>query len=185
MLLRPLPSLLMAFTLALPTSMAQATPTPNPPKMVSSKLSPASALERFFKTDRVTADWFTAEFLAALPIAQIQPLITQLKQELGTFEAVMPDGEGFLLKFSQGSVPAQIVLTADGKISGLLFSPPRQKVASLTDAIKEFKAFPGKVSVLVMEGSTIRASLNPSSALGVGSAFKLAVYSKAVRNLVC
>jgi beta-lactamase class A len=48
-------------------------------------------------------------------------------------------------------------------------------VASLTAAIDQFKALPGKVSVLVMEGKTVRASLNPTASLGVGSAFKLAV----------
>jgi beta-lactamase class A len=154
---------------------ALATPPPNPPKIVPAKMSPANALERFFTTDRVSADWFTPEFLQAVPIAQIEAIITQLKQELGAWESVVPEPEGFTLKFKQGTVPAQIVLTSDGKISGLFFSPPRQKVASLTAAIDQFKALPGKVSVLVMEGKTVRASLNPTYSLGVGSAFKLSV----------
>ncbi len=143
--------------------------------MLSAQLSAANALERFFKTDRVSADWFTPDFLKAVPIAQIQPIIAQIQQELGTFESIQPDGDGFLLQFAQGNVPARIVLTPDGKISGLLFSPPRQKVTSLTNAIDQFKALPGKVSVLVMEGKTVRASLNPTLSLGVGSAFKLSV----------
>jgi beta-lactamase class A len=155
--------------------LALSTPPPNPPKIVSAKLSPAQALERFFTTDRVSADWFTPEFLQAAPIAQIEAIITQLKQELGAWESVVPEAEGFTLKFKQGTVSAQIVLTPDGKISGIFFSPPRQKIASLTSAIDQFKALPGKVSVLVMEGKTVRASLNPTTALGVGSAFKLAV----------
>jgi beta-lactamase class A len=155
--------------------LALPTPPPNPPKIVSAKLSPAQVLERFFTTDRVSADWFTPDFLQAVPIAQIEAIITQLKQELGAWESVLPEPEGFTLKFKQGTVPAQIVLTSDGKISGLFFSPSRQKVASLTAAIDQFKALPGKVSVLVMEGKTVRASLNPTYSLGVGSAFKLSV----------
>jgi hypothetical protein len=134
--------------------LALPTPPPNPPKIVSAKLSPAQVLERFFTTDRVSADWFTPDFLQAVPIAQIEAIITQLKQELGAWESVLPEPEGFTLKFKQGTVPAQIVLTSDGKISGLFFSPSRQKVASLTAAIDQFKALPGKVSVLVMEGKT-------------------------------
>jgi beta-lactamase class A len=155
--------------------LALPTPPPNPPKIVSAKLSPAQALERFFTTDRVSADWFTPDFLQAVPIAQMEAIITQLKQELGAWESTVPEAEGFTLKFKQGTVSAQIALTPDGKISGVFFSPPRQKIASLTSAIEQFKALSGKVSVLVMEGKTVRASLNPTTALGVGSAFKLAV----------
>jgi beta-lactamase class A len=150
-------------------------PSTPPPKMVPAKMSPTTVLERFFKTDRVSADWFTPEFLQALPIGQIEAIITQLKQELGPLEAVTPDGEGFALKFKQSILPSQITLTAAGKISSLFFSSPRQKVASLTAAIDQFKALPGKVSVLVMAGKTVRASLNPTYSLGVGSAFKLSV----------
>ncbi len=151
------------------------TPSVNPPKMVPAKMSPANVLERFFTTDRVSADWFTPDFLKQLPIGQIEAIITQLKQELGPLESVTPDGEGFTLKFKQSILPTQITLTPDGKISTLFFSAPRQKVASLTAAIDQFKALPGKVSVLVMEGKTVRAALNPTYSLGVGSAFKLSV----------
>lgn len=162
--------------LASPIAVAIPTPTSlqKPPKSMT-KSSPAQVLERFFKTDKAASAWFTPEFLVAVPIDQIQLIINQLKQELGVFESTMPDGEGFLLKFSKGSVPTQISLTSDGKISGLFFSPPRKKITSLEDAIAQFKALPGKVSVLVQEGQTSRASLNPTESLAVGSAFKLAV----------
>jgi beta-lactamase class A len=136
--------------------------------------SPISALERFFKTTP-TSDWFTPEFLAAIPIEQVRTIITQVSQDLGTFQSVQPDGEGFAIQFSGGMVPAQIALTQEGKISGLFFSAPIPKVTSLEDAIAPFKTLPGKVSLIVLEGQTIRASLNPTLNLGVGSAFKLAV----------
>lgn len=143
--------------------------------MTTTKPSPSQVLERFFKTDKVSADWFTPEFLAAVPIDQIQLIINQIKQELGVFKSVKPDGEGFLLSFNKGDVPARIVLNAEGKIAGLLFSPSRKKIASLDDAIAQFKALPGKVSVLVQAGQATRASLNPNASLGTGSAFKLAI----------
>jgi len=162
--------------LASPTAIATPAPTSSSKSsMTMTKSSPARVLERFFKTDKVSSDWFTAEFLAAVPIDQIQLIINQLKQELGPFESAIPDGEGFLLKFSQGSVPTQIALTSKGKIAGLFFSPPRKKIASLEDAIAQFKALPGTVSILVQEGKTSHASLNPTASLAVGSAFKLAV----------
>lgn len=169
---------LAALILFLASPIAVATPAPNSlhnsPRSMT-KPSPAQVLERFFKSDKVSSDWFTPEFLAAVPIDQIQLIINQLKQELGPLESAIPDGEGFLLKFSQGSVPTQITLTSKGKIAGLFFSPPRKKIASLEDAIAQFQALPGKVSVLVREGNISRASLNPTASLAVGSAFKLAV----------
>jgi beta-lactamase class A len=162
--------------LAFPIAMATTAPPSSPGSaMTKTKLSPAQVLERFFKTDKVSADWFTPEFLAAVPIEQVQLIVSQIKQELGVLESVEPESTGFLLKFSQGSVPAQIVLTDEGKVVGLLFSPSRKKIASLEEAIAQFKALPGKVSVLIQEGNTARASLNSTTALGVGSAFKLAI----------
>jgi beta-lactamase class A len=166
--------LILGLMLILPMPIVAATPLPRP-TMTTKTSSPVTVLERFFKTDTMSADWFTAEFLAALPIGQIQAIITQLKQELGAFKSVTPDGEGFVLQFSQGSISAQISLTAEGKVAGLFFGGPQRNFASLADAIGQFKALPGTVSLLVMEGKTIRASLNPTTALGVGSAFKLAV----------
>ncbi len=140
------------------------------------QISPTSALERFFKTTP-SNDWFTPQFLAAFPVEQIRAIITQLSQDLGTFQSIQPDGEGFAIQFSGGMIPAQISLTDDGKISGLLFGSPIPKVTSLEDAIAPFKKLPGKVSLIVLEGKTTRASLNPTLSLGVGSAFKLAVLS--------
>jgi hypothetical protein len=122
---------LAALILFLASPIAVATPAPNSLQNSQRSManpSPAQVLERFFKSDKVSSDWFTPEFLAAVPTDQIQLIINQLKQELGPFESAMPDGEDFLLKFSQGSVPAQIVLTPEGKISGLFFSPPRKKL---------------------------------------------------------
>jgi beta-lactamase class A len=155
---------------------AIAIPAPTPSSVVPmTTLSPLQVLERLFQTPNISADWFTPEFLAAVPIAQIQQIVNQFKQDLGDFASAVPDGSDYLLNFSRGSVPTKIVLNDKGKIAGLLLSPARQKISSLPEAIAQFKALPGRVSILVQEGSIERASLNPDLALGVGSAFKLAV----------
>ncbi|MBE9028305.1 serine hydrolase [filamentous cyanobacterium LEGE 11480] len=145
-----------------------------PPQTVTPKITPAAVLTRFFQTDEVKADWFTPEFLAAVPLPQVQGIIQQIKQ-LGQFESVQAAADGFVLQLSQVTIPAKIALTADGKISGLLFSPPTQNLASLEAAIAQFKQLPGQVSVLVRAGKTPIAALNSTQRLGVGSAFKLAV----------
>jgi beta-lactamase class A len=168
-------SLIVLLSLSIaPTATPQTVP-PTAPKMTSTKISPVAALERFFTTPAASADWFTPDFIAAIPLAQIDKIINQLKQELGTFESIRPEGDEFILQFSRGSVPTLIELTDTGKIQGLLFKPPIPKVANLAAAIEAFKPLPGKVSILVKQGDRIRASLNPDESLGVGSAFKLAV----------
>jgi beta-lactamase class A len=167
-------SLLLAASLLLgPSAIAKPLSTTGP---IMTQISPTSALERAFKTTPAQ-DWFTPQFLAAVPVEQIRAIITQLSQDLGTFQSIQPEGEGFAIQFSGGMLPAQISLTDDGKISGLLFGTPIPKVTSLEDAIAPFKKLPGKVSLIVLEGKTTRVSLNPTLSPGVGSAFKLAVLS--------
>jgi beta-lactamase class A len=131
--------------------------------------------KRLFTSEQIQTEWFAPEFLAQVPIEQIRPIITDVKSQLGSYQAVQKSDRDYLVVFSQGSVPAKIVLNPKGQISGLLFQSPQAKVASLEDAIIQFKTLPGQVSVLVREGKTTKAALNPQTPLAVGSAFKLAV----------
>ncbi|BAY26875.1 putative beta lactamase-related protein [Calothrix sp. NIES-2100] len=136
---------------------------------------PKAALERLLTTEPVQADWFSSEFLAHVPIFQIQQIISSLKQELGDYQKVEAQGKNYISVFARGSVPTQIALDANGKIAMLLFQPPVPKSKSLEEAIAEFKTLPGQVSFLVLEGKSERAALNANTPLAVGSAFKLAV----------
>lgn len=144
-------------------------------------ITPKAALERLFTSAQIQAEWFAPEFLAQVPVEQVRKIISELKNQLGNYQAVQKNDRDYLVVFSQGSVPTKIALNPKGQISGLLFQSPQAKVASLEDAIAQFKALPGKVSVLVREGKTTKAALNPQTPLAVGSAFKLAVL-KALRS---
>ncbi|MBW4604295.1 MAG: serine hydrolase [Calothrix sp. FI2-JRJ7] len=144
---------------------------PTPAKSISAK----AALERLFTSTEIQAEWFAAEFLAQVPIEQVRKLIIDLKGQLGNYQAVQSNAQDYLILFNQGAVPAKIVLNSKGQISGLLFQPPQGKVANLDEAIAQFKALPGNVSVLVKEGKITKAALNPQTPLAVGSAFKLVV----------
>ncbi|MGI0494003.1 serine hydrolase [Alkalinema pantanalense CENA528] len=151
-------------SLALPSiPMAQAAP------------APATVLEQLFRSSTIAANQFTDGFLKEVPLAKVQQIVDQLKQQLGPLQSVQGDRSDFTVQLEKGSIPTKIVLTSDGKIAGLLFGAPTQTVASLEEAIAQFKTLPGQVSVLVQEGKTTRAALNPTQPLAVGSAFKLAV----------
>lgn len=138
-----------------------------PPQAVT----PQAVLEKLFTSEQIQADWFAPEFLAQVPISSIQEIIISLNTELGTYQGVQEDGEDYLVVFERGSVPTEIVLNDKGQITGLLF----QTSISLKEATEQFKALPGQVSVLVLEGQSERAAVNATTPLAVGSAFKLAV----------
>ena len=137
-------------------------------------MTPEAVLEKLFTSEDVKAEWFASEFLAQVPINQINSIITSLKNELGTYQGVEKDGIDYVVNFSQGSVPTKIALNNRGEIIGLLLQPGL-KISSLSEAIAELKKLPGKVNFLVKEDSAIIADFNAKTTLAVGSAFKLAV----------
>ena len=138
-------------------------------------MTPKAAIERLFTAQTIQSNWFASSFLAQVPISQVEQIIISLKTSLGTYQGVQEDGKDYRVIFERGSVSTQIVLDAGGQITGLLFGPPRAKVGNLNEATEQFKALPGKVSLIVLEGNSERAALNATTPLAVGSAFKLAV----------
>lgn len=137
--------------------------------------TPQTALRRLLTTEPLQADWFTPDFLAQVPLAQIQSILVSLKTELGEFQRVEAKGNDQQLVFEKGTVPTKIAVNAKGQIAGLLFQPPLLKFKNLDEAVSSFKTIPGKVSLLVRQDGVDRASLNPTMPLAVGSTFKLAV----------
>jgi beta-lactamase class A len=151
-------------------SSAIAVPPPTQPN------SPAqAALQRLLTTTPIQADWFTPDFLAQVPVAQVQSILVSLQTELGAFQRVEAKGNDQQLVFENGIVPTKIAVNAKGQIAGLLFQPPLRQFKTLDEAVSNFKTIPGKVSLLVREDGVDRAALNATQPLAVGSAFKLAV----------
>ncbi len=137
-------------------------------------MTPEATLEKLFTSEDIKAEWFASEFLAQVPINQINSIIFGLKNQLGIYQGVEKDGNNYVVNFSQGSVPTKIALNNKGQIIGLLLQPGL-KISSLSEAIAELKKLPGKVNFLVKEDSSLIADYNAKTTLAVGSAFKLAV----------
>jgi len=159
-----------------PTQQAQAQP-----------LTPQAALERLFKSEGISANWFAPNFLRQISIEQIQQILETIPQQLGPFQAVQPEGSAFRVVFAQGVVPTQISLNRQGQITMLFFQPPQPTVQSLAKSVAAFQNLPGQASVLVRQDNAakteVSAALNPDLPLAVGSAFKLAVL-KALRDRI-
>jgi beta-lactamase class A len=142
------------------------------------QISPQAALERLFTTPKIERQWFADDFLSKIPVPPEQ-VIRDLQTNLGAFQRLQPEGEGYRLVFERGSLAALIVLDRRGQITGLLFQDVRSNGIALPEAITQLKALPGQVTLLVAETtggtSTDLAALNVDQPLAVGSAFKLAV----------
>ncbi|MGQ4647321.1 serine hydrolase [Lyngbya aestuarii] len=137
--------------------------------------SPSVVLERLFTSSEPQRDWFADAFLRQIPLPQIDRILTNIQQTLGSYQQVQTEGKDYRVVFEKGSVPTQITLDAEGKISLLLFKPPVTQSISLSEAVAAFEKLPGEVSFLVMQGNSTLAELNADQPLAVGSAFKLAV----------
>lgn len=138
-------------------------------------VTPKAAIDQLIRAKQIQADWFTPTFLNQVAASQVQQIITDLKSSLGSYKGVQAEEKDYLILFERGSVPTKIALDSDGRIASLLFQSPRFQFKSLTEATEAFKALPGRVSFVVLDGKSPRATLNATTPLAVGSAFKLAV----------
>jgi beta-lactamase class A len=143
-------------------------------------ITPEKALARVLQQTPAQAGWFAPNFLAQIPMAQVDAIVKQYTGAIGAFQRADATADGFTLVMERGTAPAKIHLDTEGRIDGLWFGPPQPtKPMSLEDGMKEFSGLPGRVSVVVLEEGKPLASVHPEDALAVGSAFKLAILAAA------
>ena len=143
-----------------------------------SPITPEQALSRVLGPGPVQASWFDPAFIAQIPVAQIQQVIDQYTGQNGKFQRVDKTDDGYTVFLERASFPAKAALNAQGQFTTLWFGLAQPlHAAPLEDSVKAFGQLVGKVAVVVVADGKTRASLNPDQALGVGSAFKLAIIS--------
>jgi hypothetical protein len=72
----------------------------------------------------VPADWFSARFLAAVPIERGRAIVASVKAQDGDFVRVTPAPDGsYDIALTKGRIRALAFLNSDGKIEGLIFQP--------------------------------------------------------------
>ena len=138
-------------------------------------LSPSQAIERLFNSNSLQYEWFAPSFLQQISLPQIERIVKNIQQTLGSYQQVQAVGENYQVFFEEGRVPTRIALNEQGQITLLFFAPPEAKAISITEVVEKLEALPGEVSFLVMKGNSTLAELNADKPLAVGSAFKLAV----------
>lgn len=138
-------------------------------------ISESAAVERLLTADRIDPEWFDPAFLAQIPLAQIEAIVSSLHQQFGAFGSVEIDrGEG-TLRLDRAEMPVRAALNAQGQFIGLFFGVPTLTGASPSELIAQFAALTDDVSAFVRRGDKILAERAADRPLAVGSAFKLAI----------
>ncbi|WP_051328852.1 serine hydrolase [Geminicoccus roseus] len=135
-----------------------------------------AALERLFEQAEIRPEWFTADFLAQVPLGQVEALLARLARQYGQVRGVAAAGEGrFVVSLERATVPATVTLDEDGRITALLLEPPVASAGGLDEHVAAIAALPGQTSVLVTTDGKIVAAHRPEAVMAVGSAGKLAI----------
>lgn len=127
---------------------------------------------------------FSAQFLKAVPPAQLEPVVDTIKATIGPVVAVVPQGgPTYLVETATHDMSSDIVLDGDGRIAGLLFRPPVARHATIEDVLEEMAAVAPQSAVLVTRNGVPLHGKDADLPLAVGSAFKLGVL-KALRQQI-
>jgi hypothetical protein len=90
------------------------------PRAISAQsLTVTAALSRLFASADPQAAWFSATFIAAVPLAKIRSINQDIVNALGAFRSVAPNGDGYALTFAQGSLQANAAVDTTGAFTSL------------------------------------------------------------------
>lgn len=81
-------------------------------------------LTALFATDPIPADWFSATFLAQVPVERTRAVVAALTNEYGAFERATPAADGtYTVDLAKGDLACLIFLDPEQRIVGLIFRP--------------------------------------------------------------
>ena len=118
---------------------------------------------------------FSDAFRQQVEPAQVDPLISAMKRQIGPVESVEAEDDRFILRSDGWEVRGRIVLNGEGAISGLFIEPAVRTGQDLETASAALNDLGAEVSWLVTrEGETLAAQ-GAETPMPVASAFKLGV----------
>ncbi|NJO43026.1 MAG: hypothetical protein HC865_21060 [Cyanobacteria bacterium RU_5_0] len=83
-------------------------------------LTERTVLERLFTAPEIQAEWFAPEFLAQVPLSELQQGRIDLQQEFGSYQDIEEESNTFVVIFERGRFDATLNLNENGQIIGLL-----------------------------------------------------------------
>jgi beta-lactamase class A len=153
------------------------TPSSSAPQVVASPLPDLARtrVDAMLRSGNVNPSAFSVTFLSQVTAAQVEAVLAQLGVVLGKYQSIDGSAGHYSAHFEKGTDDVLVHLDAGNKIDGLFFRPPKLLAATLDDSLRNLRASNGRLSYVIVEGSTERAALDPAAPLAVGSTFKLAV----------
>lgn len=117
---------------------------------------------------------FSDDFLKQIPKAKIMEILALYRENLGVYEGLKKQDDGFELSFDGGTAPAKIKFDEQGLIHSLWFGNWKIRGDDIENIVAEFGKLPGKASFcLLKNGRELVAGAEPELAQAVGSAFKM------------
>jgi len=77
-------------------------------------VTPEQMLKQIFTAEVMSEDWFSAAFLAQVPVGQLSEIVRQYRAALGALEDVQGKAPAFRLTFSTVTLPHRSLWTAQG-----------------------------------------------------------------------
>jgi beta-lactamase class A len=181
-------STLVAVSLAItaPSAHAQTPPAPAATPSPGFDQGAASVLA-LLQGKAAMADVFGPAFLAAVPEAQLAPVLASLKAQHGEAQAVVAvrpmdvRSASVDIRFDRAIVTFTIGML-DGKLSGLFITGARTEGDSLERIVADIAALPGRTGLIVQKladtGAQTVISRNAEQRFAIASVFKLYVLAE-------
>jgi beta-lactamase class A len=158
-----------------PSPSASPVPAPTTPEQSAAIALAQARLDSMLRTGHADASWFSDAFLEQVSVSKVDQVLASIAKQVGPYQSIEYTPAGFVAHFAKGTDVFLVHLDSDNKIDGLFAKPPQLSASSLDDALRGLQDLTGTLSYVIIESRFQRAALDPSEALAVGSAFKLAV----------
>lgn len=132
---------------------------------------------RIFQIDSsMLKDLFDSSFLAQVPEDKLVEFVKRYKDKLGSLIEVTGTEGNYTLVFKKGTVPAQIIVNGDQKITGFWLGMWTFTEDSLESILTGLEKLEGSVSVCIMKNNQeVILDYHHNTPMAVGSSFKLYV----------
>jgi beta-lactamase class A len=132
-------------------------------------------LEQLLRGKPAEALQFSAQFLEAVPIEQLNAVLAELSQNIGKPAQIIPVGDEYEVTTASHVMSALISVDEKGRVAGLFFRPPVPLNAQLEDLLAPLTEVASDTSYLIIKDGVVLAQKDADQEMAIGSAFKLAI----------
>ncbi len=132
-------------------------------------------IRRIVEDRGVDADWIASVARGQLTPAIVAAAVGRVAADAGALEVVARQGDGWRLRFENGTSSMFLLRDEDGLITGLFITELVPEDTSVEQPLAALAELPGETALIVTAGDQVLAAHNADKPLLVASAFKLAV----------